>query len=88
MSRSSIAAGVDPGADLLFGTADDRSGSASTSGVGIGSIIIRGSLTGSANPSERFGIVAHKAIGPVLAGGKRLSLPWAFGNVSIVEKLL
>ena len=60
MSGSNVAAGVDPGADGQWASDDDVS-SATDSRIGVVRVI--GSLTGSAEAGERFGIVADA--GPV-----------------------
>ena len=90
VSSTSIAAGIAPGADGLFGTADDTSGAATTTGTGIGSITISGSLSGSGNPAAQFGIVAHKGISALRVAGKAYTIPAApgsllFGNVKVAK---
>jgi hypothetical protein len=82
MSGSSVAANIAPGADGRFGTADDVVLSSSLQGA-ISALMVRGTLTGSANPSEHFGVVAHKTLGFVSAGGKLVPLPALLGNLTV-----
>jgi hypothetical protein len=78
MSGSSIAANVSPGADGLFGTADDVVLSTSLQGA-IASLTVGGTLAGSTNSGENYGVVAHQTIGPVRVGGVLQALPKLFG---------
>jgi hypothetical protein len=82
MSRSSIAANIDPGPDGWYGTADD--GVLSDELYGRISIVnVRGTLTGSTNPREHYGIVAHLGINAVSVSGRLLPLPVMYGNITI-----
>ena len=47
----------------------------------IGSISVKWMVAGSANPLERYGIVANSTISRFTVGGKPIPLPWLFGNV-------
>jgi hypothetical protein len=84
MSGTSVAANIRPGADLMFGTADDALLSLILQGS-IGTLIVSGSLSGSGNPSESFGILAHQTIGNVWVGGSQLTLPWLLGNIIVQQ---
>jgi hypothetical protein len=84
MSRTSVAANIRPGADLMFGTADDALLSLILQGS-IGTLIVSGSLSGSDNPSESFGILAHQTIGNVWAAGSKLTLPYVLGNIVVQQ---
>ena len=86
MSRTSIAANVAPGPNGLFGTTGDVVLSATLEGA-IRSLIVRGTLTGSDDPSEHFGIVAHKTLGFVSVGRSRLALPCHVGNVTLAGNI-
>jgi hypothetical protein len=77
MSGSSIAAGVAPGGELQFGDGDDSVLVSSSLEGAIKSLTVKGALIGSADiAGEHFGIVAHKTIGSILVGGKKLTPPW------------
>jgi hypothetical protein len=86
MSGSTIAANVSPGADGLFGTGDDVILSSSLQGA-IASLTVVSTLTGSADPSEYFGVVAHQTLGPVTAGGIPLSSGWSLGNIALAGNI-
>jgi hypothetical protein len=88
MKRTSIAAGVDPGPDGKFGTADDGVIQSTSLQGAISALSVGGLLVGSSNPYDQFGIVAHSTIDDVLVGGVALDVPWLFGNVSIVENII
>jgi hypothetical protein len=86
MSGSSIAANVSPGPDGKFGTADDVVLSTSLQGA-IASLTVGGTLTGSTNAAEHYGVVAHQTIGPVKVGGVLITLPWTLGNITIAQSI-
>ncbi|HJZ93594.1 MAG TPA: hypothetical protein VKE40_22145 [Gemmataceae bacterium] len=69
---SSLSAGVDPGADGKFGTADDAkiTGGTDTPGVvsRIGSVVIRGQALGTVGGTDHFGFVAQQVGSLSVAG--------------------
>jgi hypothetical protein len=67
---SNILIGLDPGQDVIYGTSDDfLSDSLHETGKSrIGSIVVGGTLNGSADPNEVFAVQA-KQIGKVVVGG-------------------
>jgi len=67
-SASSLVAGVDPGEDTFFGTADDKMFPGGNSVIAsIASIVIKGAATGSDDSSEHFAFVSEE-IGKVRVG--------------------
>ncbi len=71
--ESNIVAGVAPGDDGFWGTADDAVGAQTTSSR-IASVIIKGQAAGTAEAGDQFGIVAQ-AIGKVQVGTVKLTIP-------------
>lgn len=87
-TASNIIAGVQTGADLLFGTADDAS---IVGGVDvrankstIANIVIRGAVVGTAATGDHFGIVAEK-ITRVEIGGVVQALTSALNSINLLD---
>jgi len=70
----------------LFGTSDDLVISPSLEGA-INSIAVKGTLDGSDDPTEHFGIVAPRALSPVMVGGRKLQPLQSLGNVTLLLSL-
>jgi hypothetical protein len=72
---SSLVAGIDDGADNLFGTADDAliPGGSPDFVASIAKITIKGLIIGTGTASDHFGFVAQR-IGAFKAGGFTASL--------------
>jgi hypothetical protein len=78
---STLAAGTDPGT-LSFGDADDRpiaEGGSAAIRSRIGSVTVRGAVSGTATAGDHFGFVAAE-IGAFRVGGRRLALAKGAGN--------
>jgi len=89
MSASSIAAGIAPAAGLQFGDGNDTVlVSASLEGA-IKSLTVKGALTGSANPGDHFGVVAHESLGALKVGRTVYKAPWpSFGtNLTVQDNI-
>jgi len=79
---SSVAAGIDPGFDFLFGTGDDSSFSGGSSTISrIAKITIKGSVFGTDTLNDHFGFVAEE-LGKLKIAGSRIPLtPGAHNDV-------
>ena len=86
MRSTSIAAGVGPGQDGVFGTGDDVVVSSSLKGA-ISAIRVKGTLSGSHDRAESFGIIAGGQIGLLMAGGRVYGAPLQAGNLRIVDNM-
>ncbi len=75
---SNLSAGVDPGADLKYGTNDDMLYGNAPVGTGqiasIANVIVKGQIVGTLTAGDHYGIVAEK-IGKVQLGKTVLGLP-------------
>ena len=81
-----ISANIAPGLDGKFGTADDVRISPTRQGA-ITMLTVKGTLSGSTNPAESFGVVAHGTTGFASAAGLQLRAPATLGNLVIRQNL-
>lgn len=79
--RSSIVSGAETDTFPNFGTVEDGPIPSATRSS-IGSVVIRGTVVGSSNAAQHYGIVSQ-AIGSVSVAGKVVTLPAAGGFASI-----
>jgi hypothetical protein len=70
LTASTITAGIEPGSDYRFGTADDRTEAGEPTEIKsrIASIIVGGQVTGTGTGGDAFGIAAQQILSMTIGG--------------------